>query len=96
MTTARYQVAAIHNGTYRSTDFFEAHSRAQFVAAIEEQFALFFIPKTCMRQVGVRDLWGSITRHGSSCAHFGVEHNGFVLQFQGLTEDEFAALEAAL
>jgi len=52
--------------------------------------------RTMFDQVGIRNLWPFIKRHGSSTAHFRIEiGGGEEIAFHGLTEEEFNEQERA-
>jgi hypothetical protein len=69
-------------------------TRGEMANAIKADLSLYDMPVSLFRDVHIRKLWGFIQRHGSSTAHFALHHKGMVLQFHGLTEDEYNARQA--
>lgn len=51
-------------------------------------------PASLIRQVKLNRLWSFIKRNGSSSAHFSLHYKHYVLEFHGLTEDEFKQQES--
>lgn len=46
-------------------------------------------PASLFKQVKLTNLWAFIKRNGSSSAHFSIHYKQWVLEFHGLTEQEF-------
>lgn len=66
-------------------------TRKELASFIRNELEYFEMPATLFREVRIRRLWGYITRHGSSSAHFSLDHKGNSLTFHGLTEAEYSA-----
>ena len=93
---ARYAVNFGLTGCYMPDSYagpFVAYSRHGLASAIRYQFSLYDIPASKFKDVRIRRLWSFIREHGSSTAHFRIEHKGFSLRFEGMTEDEYALAE---
>jgi hypothetical protein len=98
MTIARYSVTFGLAGCYMPDSVsgpLAFATRAQLMDFIRSEIAAYDLPKSAIRQVKAQRLWGHIVRHGSSVAHFAIHHGANALEFHGLTEAEFAEMEAA-
>lgn len=69
------------------------HTRRDLANAIRSELEAYEMPASLFRQVRLLQLWRHIVRHGSSVAHFSLEHGGYSLTFHGLTEEEATAME---
>lgn len=69
-------------------------TRKELADFIRYELGFYDMPKSAFGQVRIRNLWDHIARHGSSVAHFSIHHGANALEFHGLTEDEFDAMEA--
>jgi hypothetical protein len=89
---ARYAVTFGLSGCYMP-DYhgcaFEVTTRRELAAAIRDELRMLDLPASLFREVGINRLWAFIKRYGSSSAHFSLHHGANVLQFHGLTEEEF-------
>lgn len=73
---------------------FFATSRADLMRAIRYEIEMADFPKSAIRQIKARRLWKFIRAHGSSVAHFSIQHAGREIAFHGLTESEWAAMDS--
>lgn len=74
---------------------FVATRRKDIAAAIRDALEFYEAPKSAIRQVSLTRLWSQAKRHGTSSIHFCIatdKHN--MLEFHGLTEDEYNAQSA--
>lgn len=67
----------------------EFTTRREFAHKIRDLVSFMDWPQRVARQVSVRTLWSFITRNGSSCAHFTLNHKGCEIAFHGLTAAEY-------
>ena len=89
---ARYAVTYGLNGCYMPDSHagvFEFHTRSELAAFIRAELEVYELPKSLFNEVRITRLWSFIKRHGSSTAHFSLVHKGYVLAFNGLTEEEY-------
>lgn len=89
---ARYTVTSGLAGCYlpdSASGPMEFHTRKALASYIREELTSHDFPEHLFASVGIRGLWNWISRHGSSIAHFRIEHKGREIAFHGLTEDEF-------
>jgi len=89
---ARYAVTFGLAGCYMPDSHEGVHeftTRKELAEFIRGELDVFDMPSSLFREVHIRRLWGFITKHGSSQAHFNLHHKENVLSFHGLTEDEF-------
>ncbi len=89
---ARYTVTSGLAGLYTPNDNsgpIEFTHRSELVAYIRQEMDYHEFPASLFREIGVRELWKFIARHGSSSAHFSVQHGDYEIAFHGLTEEEF-------
>lgn len=94
---ARYSVTFGLRGCYMPDSVSGPYvfgSRAELAAFIREELRTYELPACAFDQVHIRRLWGHIARYGSSSAHFAIHHGANALEFHGLTEAEFDAMEA--
>lgn len=90
--TARYSVSYGLQGCYlpdSQSGPFDAKTRRDLRDIIKSEMEAYDIPKSHFSQVRIEKLWRHIQRHGSSVAHFSIEHKGYSLAFHGLTHAEF-------
>lgn len=91
--TARYSVTFGLRGCYMPDSVsgaFAVGTRRDLAAYIRAEMDMNDIPANRFAQVGIRALWRHIARYGSSSAHFAIDaQEGYVLEFHGLTEDEY-------
>lgn len=73
-----------------------AQSRAELARIIRDELEAYGLPASRFATVGIRRLWRLICNAGSaSSMHFSIEGEGlYALHFEGLTQDECAAMEA--
>jgi hypothetical protein len=91
-TTARYSTSFGLSGCYLPDSHgcaFECNTRKELVSYIKSEIEAYELPKSMLRTVKINRLWIHIKAHGSSSAHFYLTNKGYVLQFHGLTEEEF-------
>lgn len=67
----------------------EINSRKQLAELIRDELRFYEMPQSLFKEARIRQLWGFIKRHGSSQAHFRLNHKQNALRFIGLTENEF-------
>jgi len=72
---------------------YSGSTRRDLVALIRQQIEWLDWPASTIRQVSILNLWRHIKRHGSSVAHFSIEHDGYQLSFNGLTDSEAEEME---
>lgn len=65
-------------------------TRGELADLIRHELELAEFPARLFREVRIRKLWAFLKRHGSSCAHFHIEHKGRSVAFHGLTAEEYA------
>lgn len=73
-----------HMGPYAVT------TRRDLISAVRDALEFYEAPKTAIRQVRWKRLWGQAKRYGTSSVHFCIatsKHN--MLEFHGLTEAEY-------
>lgn len=63
--------------------------RSELMAIIREAIDYHEFPKLTLQQVQWRRLWGHAKRSGFSVIHFQITHNGYAINFHGLTEAEY-------
>lgn len=91
---ARYAVTFGLSGCYMPDSHsgaFQFGTRRELASFIRAELDTFDLPAALFNDVRIRRLWGFISRHGSSTAHFSLTHGGYELAFHGLTEEEFTA-----
>lgn len=97
-TTWRYSVSYGLTGCYLPNSVsgpHMGHTRRELADLIRSQLEMYDMPATRFADVGINRLWHHIKRHGSSSAHFRLDHtHGHSLAFSGLTEDEYNEQEA--
>lgn len=89
---ARYAVTFGLTGCYmpNSGPFTIEHTtRRDLADFIRRELAFFEMPANAMRQISIKHIWSHIARHGSSSAHFSIDHKGYTLAFHGLTDEEY-------
>lgn len=89
---ARYAVTFGLSGCYMPDAHEGAHefsTRKALADFIRNELEVFDLPAYLFRAVRIRRLWSFIKRNGASSAHFALHHGANVLEFHGLTEDEF-------
>ena len=89
---ARYAVTYGLAGCYMPDSHQGAHeftTRRELADFIRYELEAFDMPACLFREVKTRRLWGFIASHGSSVAHFSLQHGGYELAFHGLTEAEY-------
>ena len=69
-------------------------TRRELADAIRSEIEAQEFPASTFGQARLRRLWGFIARHGSSTAHFSIQHGAYEIAFHGLTEAEAEAMEA--
>jgi hypothetical protein len=90
---ARYAITFGLQGCYMPDSHggaFECTTRRKLADLIRDELRQYDLPAYLFRDVRIRRLWGFIRRYGSSTAHFSLCHGSNVLQFHGLTEQEYA------
>jgi hypothetical protein len=98
MTIARYNTTSGLAGCYMPDNVggpLEFTRRKDLAAHIRYELEFLEWPAGLIREVKLNRLWAFIKKHGSSTAHFAIHYKQFVLEFHGLTEDEFKQHEAA-
>lgn len=91
-TIARYTVTNGLQGCYMPDNCsgpMEFYTRKALADNIRYELEQLDFPASLFGDVRIRNLWAFIKRNGSSCAHFSLYHNGYALEFHGLTEEEF-------
>jgi len=73
----------------------EFATRREFAEYIRSELDFYEMPASLFREVKLRKLWAFIRRNGASVAHFSLDHKGYSLSFEGLTEEEFKQREGA-
>lgn len=89
---ARYAVTFGLAGCYMPDSHDGVHefaTRNDLAVFIRNELDIYDMPASLFKDVKIRRLWAFIKRHGSSTAHFSLYHGANVLQFHGLTEDEY-------
>lgn len=77
-----------HSGAYAIT------RRKDLVDAIRSELEMYDAPASRIKTVGIKRLWSQAKRHGTSSIHFTVDTaNGYGLNFHGLTQTEYEALD---
>jgi hypothetical protein len=66
----------------------ECSTRRELANAIRYEIEKADFPANTFNQVKIRRLWSFIQRHGSSVAHFSVDHGSYEIGFHGLTSAE--------
>lgn len=92
MTTARYCVTFGLQGCYMpdsNSGPIEFTTRRELASFIRSELAMYELPACLFRSVRIARRWSFIKRNGSSCAHFSLHHGDNVLEFHGLTQEEF-------
>lgn len=89
---ARYAVTFGLAGCYMP----DAHSgaiqfstRKDLAEYIKDELRLYEMPVSLFKEVRIRKLWRHIQARDSSVAHFHLDHKGYRLSFQGLTQEEY-------
>lgn len=93
---ARYAVTSGLAGCYMPDNHggpIVAETRRELMDSIRCEIEMADFPKCAIRQVRARNLWRHIARHGSSVAHFSIQHGGREIAFHGLTESEAIEME---
>ena len=75
---------------------FAVSRRKDIADAIRDALDFYDAPKSAIRQVSLTRLWAQAKRHGTSSIHCRIaisKHE--MLEFHGLTEEEYNAQEAA-
>jgi hypothetical protein len=91
-TVARYSVTSGLAGCYMPDNCGgprEFTRRTDLADAIRYEIEFQEWPASCIKQVKLTDLWKFIKHNGSSSAHFAIHHKQYVIEFHGLTEDEY-------
>ncbi len=91
MTIARYSITTGLAGCYLPNGgpyLMTARTRGELADSIREEITGQGFPKATFAQANIKELWGRIKRHGSSCQHFSIEHGAYEIAFHGLTEEE--------
>ena len=95
---ARYAVTFGLAGLYMPNSHEGVHefiTRKQLADYIRYTLRAFDMPASLFGEVGIRNRWRFIMRHGSSSAHFSLYYGEDEIAFHGLTDAEFdAALKA--
>lgn len=78
-----------HFGSYEVT------TRRELMSILRSALAFYDMPKSALRQVKARSLWGHMKKHGASVLHFDIDHGGHALHFGGMTEAEYQADQQA-
>lgn len=89
---ARYKILFGLSGCYLADSeygVFEVTTRKELSSLIRNSLEFYEMPKYLFSQVKIRKLWSFIKRNGSSSAHFNLHHKQFVINFYGLTEEEY-------
>ena len=93
---ARYSVTYGLTGCYMPDSHLGAYAfstRGEFSRFIKDQLEFYEFPKAAFAQARVEKRWRFIQRHGSSVAHFSIDHKGYSLSFHGLTLEEYRQAE---
>ena len=85
-----YFYAVSHNDEKGASQFYEGRTRQDFNEMICGELAFLSWPNEAFPHLKIEKLWAHISRHGSSRAHFTLEHQGQEIRFIGLTEEEYA------
>lgn len=96
MVVARYNTTSGLAGCYMPDNVggpLEFRRRKDLVEHVRYELSFLEWPASCIKQVKFTQLWEFICHNGSSSAHFSIHYKGNVLQFHGLTEEEFAQQE---
>lgn len=94
---ARYSVQFGLTGCYMPDSHggvIECTTRRELASFIRDQLEFYEFLKNAIRQVKLTRVWSFIKAHGSSTAHFSVQHGANTLSFTGLTEEEFQQAES--
>ncbi|RWI06831.1 MAG: hypothetical protein EOQ89_03620 [Mesorhizobium sp.] len=94
---ARYAITYGLSGCYMPDSHggaYEFNTRGDLRDHIKAEMEFYGIPKSQFSQVRIEKLWRHIQRHGSSVAHFSIDHKGYSLSFHGLTLAEFRQAQA--
>jgi hypothetical protein len=67
----------------------EFSRRKDLASHIRYELEFLEWPASLIHQVKLGKLWSFIKAHGSSTAHFSIYYKQYVLEFHGLTEEEF-------
>lgn len=90
---ARYSVHYGLQGCYMPDSHygcFELTTRRELSSLVREALASYDMPKSAFASVNLRTLWRWIKAHGSSVAHFTINHGEHnALTFSGITEAEY-------
>ena len=89
---ARYTITSGLAGCYMPDSISgprEYTSRKALADAIRYEIEFQDWPANLFREVRIRNLWAHIKRHGSSRAHFSIQHGAHEIAFHGLTEEEY-------
>jgi hypothetical protein len=96
-SVARYNITFGLSGCYMPDSYggvIECHTRRDLAESVRDYLRMYELPASLFQQVRIKRLWSFIKNHGSSSAHFSLEHKGFSLSFSGMTEEEMTeALE---
>ncbi len=88
---ARYSISYGLAGCYMPDSIsgpYIVTTRRELAELIHDQLRMYEMPARLFRDANVRRLWRFITKHGSSMAHFNLQHGANALSFHGLTEEE--------
>jgi hypothetical protein len=93
---ARYTVMNGLAGCYMPDNVgtYEFRSRRELAEFIRERIEWLDWPANTFAQANLRRVWKHIARHGSSVAHFAIQHKSYELAFHGLTDAEYEAAQA--
>lgn len=68
--------------------------RSDLANCIRDELKTFDLPASLFREVNLRKLWRTISKHGASSYTFSLIHGGNALTFHGLTTAEYEADQA--
>ena len=94
---ARYAITSGLAGCYmpdNGPSAIQCDTRRELANAIRYELEFLEFPKSAIRQISLRNIWGHIARHGPSVAHFSIQHKGREVAFHGLTDAEFEQAQA--
>lgn len=95
-TIARYNTTSGLAGCYMPDNIggpLEFTRRKDLAEHIRYELEFMEWPASLFKQVKLTNLWRFIKRNGSSSAHFSIHYKQWVLEFHGLTKEEFQQQE---
>lgn len=87
---ARFQIMSGLPGCLpNSADVYAYTTRREVVSAFRDYLEFQGLPAYLIHQIKWRDVWHHIKRYGASSLHLCVQHKNTVVEFAGLTENEY-------